>query len=261
MCKNHNQVNGKQAVIMLTEARLDTSVCAARVKYLEGQVVSFMNWLNDQGADGKAIVLAINKSTLKILKENPMDEFIWTTSREDSPSLYEVGAENNATYVEVDRVIHLDNGSGVTKDKALDYGDRMDMEEDEHGKYWGMLHNVAYKAWTKTKHEEGEAIFNKATAFCDKLEESFDPEAKRPLPYKLYQVGWKAKKKIDLHRFKLKTISYEQWAYLTNWLNVLLSVDKQFGCEMQNIGGQKFTKEDTLEDVAYEVAQVYYTRD
>lgn len=237
MCKNHNKVNGKDAVIMLTEARMDATVCSSRIKYLEGQVVSFMHWLDDQGADGKAIVLAIHRSTQRILEENTMDEFTWTTSREDSPSL-------------------SDTMSG--KD---DVDSRMDDEHHQHQGYWGMHHNIAYKAFLRTKGMESEDIFNRAKAKLDELEESFDSGKKRPLPYKQYQLGWKIKKHVDLHRFKLKSISYEQWAYLTNWVNCLLSIDKQFTCEMQNIGVSEFSQDPTLEDVAYEVEQVYYTMD
>lgn len=235
MCNDHGKVFGKDSVILLTEARLDVAICDKRIGYLEIQVKSFMQYLREQGADAKAVVLGIHHSTLRTLEEHTMEEFIWNTMREDSDSLSDIT-------------------SGMD-----DVAFRLEDEQQQHGAYWGMLHNIASQAYKKEYATFGEEIFNKAQEFCDKLEEHFNTENKYPLTYDQYQLGWKGKKRIDLQRFKLKNISYEQWAYITNRLNTLLSIDKQFGCDAQNIEGQQYSTEENLEDVAYEVEQVYYT--
>lgn len=140
-----------------------------------------------------------------------------------------------------------------------------------HGnKYEGSLHLTAKRAFMNTKDEEteyGRELFEKGVAFLDRVEGEYTVGKAKPLAYGAYKACKKFRARLNLYRYELHVLTYEQWAYLTNWLNVLTSWKhltgenkgeiKQYPCEKQNIQG----KELTLEDIKYEIEQIYYSRD
>ena len=246
MCKNHDQAIGKAAVQALTEARHDTSVCEDRIVYLEAKVKGFISWLKDQGKDGKAIVLSIHNKHLKAMEEDVFGEFIWTTMREDSDNL-------------------ICTTAGLDDLEA-----RMDDEHKCHSDYWGQAHRIAYSAFMKTINDEtphGKALVETALSFLDKVESRFEPAASREerLSRSDYQACRMFRARLMMHRFKLHTITHEQWAYLVNYLNILMSIEdsetkevKQYPCLTQNILVEdKWINPD---DLRTEIKEVYYTR-
>jgi hypothetical protein len=168
---------------------------------------------------------------------------------------------------------------GVWTDEKWDH-ELQDMEEiivdprgeDEHKCFWdyhGMMHNIAKKGFMKTIGDETEysrTIFNNAVSFLDKIEERFDPTKERTLrlPKSDYRACKRWQKVINLQRFKLYNITYEQWAYLANWLNVLLSnedldgIIKQYPSEMQGIKTDELWIDE--EELEWEVKEVFYSR-
>jgi len=252
MCKNHNKANGKEAIQALTEARHDKDVCADRIAYLEGRVKDFIQWLNSQNKDGKGIALGIHKQHLKQMEEDVFGEFIWTTMREHGPNL-------------------ISTTAGLD-----DLESRMDDEHKCHSDYWGQAHRIAYQAFMKTINDEtpyGRQVFTAGLKVLDKVEERFNPATKDGKGLSLSDYNMLTgrnnprsfRRRLNRHRFELRTLTHEQWAYLTNYLNVLTNWTdkesgevKQYPCLKQNVMvDDKFI---APEDMEWEVQQVFYTR-
>jgi hypothetical protein len=143
-----------------------------------------------------------------------------------------------------------------------------------HGQeYEGMLHDIAIKAFwksTTTISPRGQEVFDLGVKYLDRVEQAYTPGKARPLPYKVYQATKAFRARINLFRYELYVLTYEQWAYLTNYLNVLTSWTnkegeiKQYDCEIQGVVGnvdKKQDKEPNPCDVAYEIISCWYSID
>jgi hypothetical protein len=133
-----------------------------------------------------------------------------------------------------------------------------------HGnEYHGMLHDIAIKAFWKSTTESSpraDEVFNLGVQFLDKVEAQYNPNNKYPLPYNTYQACKSFRARLNLFRYKLYVLNYEQWAYLTNWLNVLTSWVHlkgehqgeviQYTCQEQGVVGNtdKDKQTDSVED-------------
>lgn len=140
-----------------------------------------------------------------------------------------------------------------------------------HGQeYHGMLHDIAIKAFwksTTTSSPRGDEVFSAAVDYLDRVEQVYTPGETRPLPYPTYKACKAFRTRLNLFRYELYVLTYEQWAYLTNWLNVLTSYVhmsgenkgelKQYPCNMDNTNN----KELEVEDIEYEIISMWYTQD
>ena len=252
MCKDHGKISGRNAVVELTEARHNKAICEDRVAYLEEQVRSFMTWLDGKGKNGESVVLGIHEAHLKAMEEDVMSEFIWTTSREDSDNL-------------------ISTTAGLDDLEA-----RMEDEHKCHGDFWGMLHRIAYQAFRRTLNDEtpyGIRLFKAGLKVLDKVEERYDPNTLdgKGLSGSDYNMltgkynDRSFRRKLNRHRFELRTLTHEQWAYLTNYLNVLTTWTdndnggiKQYPCIKQNVRVDE--KHIDPADMEWEIKQVFYTR-
>lgn len=209
MCNVHNKVNGRQALELLVEAELFNNVCEARYNYLKKQAQSYEEWSSKARTP---TAYDWDKDQIEWdLAQDWSSEFLWSEFMDHTTGDSSVWAS-------------LVGGDNVKEDR-IDV--RLDVEEDLHDKYWGMLNCIAYKAWRATKdepHPRQEPFFLEVNNWLDKVEtEYFDPTKKYPLHRKTYNLVRKALARIKLYRFKLYILDYEHFAYLTNRCYCLLS--------------------------------------
>lgn len=214
MCKSHNKVFGKEAVVLFAEARLLNNTCQARFNYLKKQAMSFHSWLSEQPwcTDATGICSNLITQTENLLKEQgPSGDSLARPDDELSESLF-----------------NTDSG----KD---DITGRFDDEAKQQDAYWGMCHNLAYKAERIAKKETSQELFEAVQAFIDKIEPYVCVDEFNKTHPRTRQLLAKTRAKVNFHHFKLHNLEYKHWTYLMNWLNALMGIEKQYNNEEQGI--------------------------
>ena len=215
----------------------------------------------------------------------------------DFNNTYSISFLTSTTHGEFDNTpvidIQVDSGEGLEGTWMGQGGEDEDYEDmlidpradDEHkcaNDYWGMLHNIAYNTSRKmpdVPEHTSKALFRALRTELDKAETYYIPGVSRGLPapvwYKLTGGEWVEGKwvmdpmsfrsRLNRYRYALKAITYEQWAYLQNYLNVLVNSKdkdtgetKQWPSMFQNIKVEEIINP---EDIAMEIIEVYYTKD
>ena len=258
----HNSLRGKgsvtNAVWELTLVREGLKeVCDRRKRFLEDKVVNFMNFLmkenNKTKEEARASVLMMNRSVLRHLEEKEKENM-------------------------------MEDTDGKLVCRAVSFEDRLLDELEQAPKMEGMMHRVAYTAWCKEVKSGKEAMekFEEACSFLEMLEQAseYALNIHGPLTvdvlekhnvdkeyWKLFlkyfsdgfseervvKMAFKARARACSLRYNLKMVTHEMWAYLYNWCNNIIGLDKQYG-EQQELWEAIHAEKE--EDDTFENAQV-----
>jgi hypothetical protein len=215
MCNQHFLTRGKAAVVALVEAEFKPkSVCEARIAYLTKAVEGFRDWLVTQECPNPdEVITHIEENTRKLLRNPTDNEFIW--SREHDLHKGEVDGEEvvdeHLTDLEADALNAKEN--------------RLDEEELMHQYYWMNLAQNCQRAFNKA-FSEPPWIVEKWVEFMTKVQNVYYSN-NNYLPKETWSACKKARDSMYRQR-KLKAMSYEDWALLTNWVNRMMSSPKRY---------------------------------
>lgn len=211
MCKVHNRVRGIESVEALVVARDEGNVCERRLKYLEGCVRSFRDWMmktNDiSKEEANSRLLRIADKLRKALAEETFDLFVW-------------GGEE----LRMDNLTDLNANCDTLEEK-------LDAVYDQHGKLEGIAANVAWRAQRQVWMENSRDLRDKGEEWLNSIETTFSGVAQYKDAYRIKRF----QKRVHALRFKTKQLTYNDWSWLINYSNELLGLDKQYRNKEQGV--------------------------
>lgn len=208
----HNKVRGYQALEALLAAQHRNHVCPARLKYLEGQVKKYKDWLWDErGLDEEDFRTHVLETKIKLF------------------SLWREG-EGEVSDTSVEMVAPLDEHEKRFNEEFVCL---MQFEEQFQGNYTKGLSKWHQEQRLVELHmqEQLTDLEDLGVQFLKRVQQEFYGPLgtkERPITKRTWRVVKKFKKRLNDLRFKEGKLDYEEWARLSNWTNRMLSCERQY---------------------------------